>query len=134
VAILVTAVAIAEPVVPVLDGIGCELRVHGSHCGGDLAHGAGDISVIVLLEACTAGATAGRPGHAAPVAAVIAANSLDAAGPGQVALRQLVVVGVCLTIWHAPIRHKVEWVESRVGGNTIQYIHVSHHISFSRGW
>jgi hypothetical protein len=55
--------------------------------------------------------------------------------PGKVALRQLVLVWVCpLAIGHASIRHEVEWVETRVRGDTVQHVHVSHHISFSRGW
>lgn len=94
--------------VPVLDGICWKLRVHGSHCDRDLPHGAGYLSVVVPFEACAAKAAAHRPGHTAPVAAVIAANSLDAAGSREVALRQLVVVGIRLIIWHAPIRDKVE--------------------------
>lgn len=133
VAVLLAAMAVGETMVPVWDGVGGELRVHGGHCAGDFAHGAGDLAVVVLFKAGAAGTAARRAGHGAPVAPVIAANSLDAAGPRKVALRQLVVVWVCLAIGHAPIRHKVKWVETRVRGNTVQNVHVSHHISFSCG-
>ena len=133
--LLLAAVAVRDTaVVPVLDGIGCELRVHGGHCAWDFAHGAGDLAIVVLLKAGAAGTAARRASHGAPVASIIAANSLDAAGPGKVALRQLVIAWVCLAIWHASIRHKVEWVETRIGGNTVQNVHVPHHISFSCSW
>jgi hypothetical protein len=133
--LLLAAVAVGDTaVVTVGDRVGGELRVHGRHCARDLAHGAGDLAVVVLFEASATGAAARRTGHGAPVAPVIAADSLDAAGPGEVALRQLVVLGGCLAIGHASIRHEVVWVETRVRGDTVQHIHVSHHISFSRGW
>ena len=79
-AILVTVVAIGEPMVPVLDGVCCELRVHGSHCGRDISHGAGYLSVTSFVQSLSTGAAARRPGHAAPVAADIAAKSPDATG------------------------------------------------------
>lgn len=121
-----TVVAIGEPMVPVLDGIWWKLRVHGSHCDRDLSHGAGYLSVMIPFEACAAKAAAHRPGHTAPVAAVITASSLDAAGSRQVALIQLVVIGVRLIIRPSAIRLN-RWRSGSLGTpfNTIMFFIIS---------
>lgn len=85
--VLMPVVAVRRPVVAVRHVVSRELRVHGRHGAGDLAHRARGLAVVVLLEARPARSTARRPGHIPPVAAIVASHPLDAVGSGQMITR-----------------------------------------------